>query len=262
MWAWPSTWAHRELPAFQRHPRPGRSAKRNWKWARGVAGLIYTFAPASGWALQAKKFYYNYLIPFYITQASLAGGRLHQRALPDISVGDAWHLRYEAQGGGFGGGGAQSGGGGAAGRDGRGRSAGPERNVCHRSAGHARPHAGLQRGTFIRLDWRRARPYRCLIMATGRGTFRPCASWWILFLAVLFGGVLPGRKLIEWPPLSLVGPLFDSLRKGWKNLSKPVKRQGWPTWRLSPRPRVHASRNSKGAGKTHEPCLAKQASRQ
>ena len=53
-----------------------------------------------GQVLKAEKFHYNYLIPFYITQSTLYSVDLSNE-LTDISVGDAWHPRYEAKGGGY-----------------------------------------------------------------------------------------------------------------------------------------------------------------
>ena len=49
---------------------------------------------------QMIKFYYNYLIPFYITKGSLLSIDFCNE-LTDISVGDAWHPKYEKQGKGF-----------------------------------------------------------------------------------------------------------------------------------------------------------------
>jgi len=54
----------------------------------------------SGQILKMKKFYYNYLIPFYITKASLLSSDLTNE-FTDISVGDAWSPKYEKIGKGF-----------------------------------------------------------------------------------------------------------------------------------------------------------------
>ncbi len=50
--------------------------------------------------LRAEKFYYNYLIPFYITRSTLLSVDFTNE-LTDISVGDAWHPDYEKLGQGF-----------------------------------------------------------------------------------------------------------------------------------------------------------------
>ena len=53
-----------------------------------------------GSILKAEKFYYNYLIPFFITKSSLLSVDFSNE-LTDISVGDAWHPKYENLGEGY-----------------------------------------------------------------------------------------------------------------------------------------------------------------
>ena len=85
-----------------------------------------------------------------------------------------------------------------------------------------------KRGTFIRLGWRRAmgKPvpdygYCPASISTSRKLVE-------LVIALIFGlcRTRVARKLVEWIPLGLMGPLFDTLRKSWKRASKPVKRKG------------------------------------
>jgi coenzyme F420 hydrogenase subunit beta len=47
-------------------------------------------------------------------------------------------------------------------------------------------------------------------------------------LSVLFsvGQHSISRKLVSLIPVTLLGPLFDTLRKTWKSVSKPTKRKG------------------------------------
>ncbi|PIR52683.1 coenzyme F420 hydrogenase, partial [Candidatus Peregrinibacteria bacterium CG10_big_fil_rev_8_21_14_0_10_49_10] len=54
----------------------------------------------NGQVLRAEKFYYNYLIPFFITQSSLQLVDFTNE-LTDISVGDAWSPTFEDMRGGF-----------------------------------------------------------------------------------------------------------------------------------------------------------------
>ena len=109
-----------------------------------------------GRELRAEKFYYNYLIPFYITQSTLYSVDFTNE-LTDISVGDAWHPRYEAQGGGFSVVVARS----AAGQELIGEM--QEAGALHLEdadclgARHARAHARFQEArSFIRMAWRGA----------------------------------------------------------------------------------------------------------
>ena len=51
-------------------------------------------------SLKIKKFYYNFLLPFYCSQETLVSNDFANEAA-DISVGDAWSPKYEKIGGGW-----------------------------------------------------------------------------------------------------------------------------------------------------------------
>lgn len=183
----------------------------------------------SGHILTVEKFYYNYLIPFYITYSSLTAVDFTNE-LTDISVGDAWHPRYEAQGGGF--------------------SVVIARSTQAEEMLQAMAQAGLvtleeipinealamhghmldfkKRGAFIRLGWRQAlgRPvpdygYHPVAIPLSRRVVEVVivSLFWVC-------GTVVARRLVELVPLRLIGPLFDLLRKAWKRFSRPVKRKG------------------------------------
>ena len=187
----------------------------------------------SGRVLRAHKFYYNYLIPFYITQSSLLAVDFTNE-LTDISVGDAWHPRFEAA--------ARQAVGGFSVVLARSptavtlladmQSSGvlhlDETGLDEVLAMHGHMLDFKKRGTFIRIDWRKTlgkpapdygyRPARItlsrrLVEIVISGIFAVCQT-------------PVARWLVERLPLNLVGPLFDTLRKTWKNLSKPSKRRG------------------------------------
>ena len=183
----------------------------------------------SGRVLQAQKFYYNYLIPFYITQASLQAVDFTNE-LTDISVGDAWHPRYEARGKGF-----------------SVLVARTEKaqqlleqmqadgymvlepaDVSEAMSMHGHMLDFKKRGAFIRNEWRRrlgneapSYGYRPAHIPLSRKAVE-------LFISLIFalGRTRMARRLVEMVPLAVLGPLFNTLRKSWKNISKPVKRQG------------------------------------
>src|SRR4030067_1236155 len=52
-----------------------------------------------GRTIRARKFYYNYLIPFYVTRSTLYSVDFANE-LTDLSVGDAWAPELETRGGG------------------------------------------------------------------------------------------------------------------------------------------------------------------
>lgn len=183
----------------------------------------------SGRVLRAEKFYYNYLIPFYITRSSLFSVDFTNE-LADVSVGDAWHPQYEAKGGGF--------------------SVVVARSAQGEALLQAMQQSGLldlqpitldaalgmhghmldfkKRGAFIRIGWRQAQG-----QPVPDYGYRPRTIVWSrqvieVVISALFGvcGHYPVRRLVERVPLHIIGPLFNTLRKTWKRLSKPVKRQG------------------------------------
>lgn len=188
----------------------------------------------TGQVLRAEKFYYNYLIPFYITHSTLMSVDFTNE-LTDISVGDAWSPRYEAQGGGFSV---------VVARSARGQQLLADMQARHLInleelavdqglAMHGHMLDFKKRGSFIRMDWRRRRQpvpdygYRPEHIPLMRQLTEVVISG--LFTV---GATLPARRLVELVPLNIIGPLFNQLRKSWKNLSKPVKRKGLQSTRF------------------------------
>lgn len=196
----------------------------------------------SGREFRAEKFYYNYLIPFYITRSTLYSVDFTNE-LTDISVGDAWSPRYEALRQGY--------------------SVVVARTERGEQLLRAMEAAGLavlepvqpddamamhghmldfkKRGAFIRMDWRRAagKPvpdygYRPRHIPLSRKLVECIISG--LFLVC---GTPLARRIVEHLPLGLIGPLFNTARKTWKDASRPVKRAGlrdirFETWHEQP----------------------------
>jgi coenzyme F420 hydrogenase subunit beta len=184
---------------------------------------------SSGKTLRLKKFYFNYLIPFYITQSSLFSVDFTNE-LADISVGDAWHPRYERAGQGF--------------------SVVVARSEKAESVLLSMRRQGLielegipldealsmhghmldfkKRGAFVRMQWRRAAGkrvpdygYRPRTISLSRKIVEAVVS--LVFVICRTRGA---RRLLKWAPVGIVGPLFDLARKAWKGISKPTKRRG------------------------------------
>jgi len=199
------------------------------KWRAGEWPGYLEIRTASGRVLQSKKIYYNFLIPFYITQNSLQNMDFTNEFC-DLSVGDAWSPRFEALGGGH--------------------SVITTRTPKMEAIIQAMEQGGLlktepedaaaslamhghmldfkKRGSYIR---------NCLRRRFGRGApeygLRPDPlpkSRWAVELVIdclfLVGSTRGARKLLEWMPESVIGPLFNRLRLLWKSWSKPVKRKG------------------------------------
>ena len=183
----------------------------------------------SGRVLKAEKFYYNYLIPFYITQSTLFSVDFTNE-LTDISVGDAWHPRYETQGGGYSVVVARTEGGDNLLR------AMQEAGALHLEdtdlesalSMHGHMLDFKKRGAFIRMEWRAAQGkpvpnygYRPAAIPLSRRLVEL-----VITLIFTLCATRPARWLAEQIPIEILGPFFNTLRKSWKSVSKPAKRKG------------------------------------
>jgi coenzyme F420 hydrogenase subunit beta len=183
----------------------------------------------SGKVIRSKKFYYNYLIPFYLTTSSLLSVDFTNE-LTDLSVGDAWHPDLEAQGEGFSIVIARTPEGKALmdemQQDGKlhlEEIAAEETLTMH---GHMIEFK--KRGSFIRIGMRRF--FGLAVPSFGYQPERiPLSRKLVegfIVLALLLGRTPLARRLVEWIPLQILGPLFNVLRHAWKRISKPTKRKG------------------------------------
>lgn len=186
----------------------------------------------SGQVFRAEKFYYNYLIPFYITRSSLLSVDFTNE-LTDISVGDAWHPDYEAQGQGFSVVVART-------RTGQNlldemQASGVvslEPITLERALSmHGHMIDFKKRGTFIRLRWRKALGRAVPQYGYQPEHITPARSLTEMIVSGLF--LVAGTRLARWCveriPIAVLGPLFNTLRKQWKSMSKPTKRKGLQT---------------------------------
>lgn len=189
----------------------------------------------SGQELRAQKFYYNYLIPFFVTKATLYSVDFTNE-LTDISVGDAWRADLETRGGGHSV---------VVARTRKGEDLMrllDEKDILSLQTIDSDSALGMhghmldfkKRGAFIRIGWRRAlgKPipdygYRPLDIPFARYLVEMVVS--ALFI---LGRMRLVRWIVERIPLEMLGPLFDFLRKSWKNFSKPTKRRGLSDYRV------------------------------
>ncbi|MGH7321698.1 MAG: Coenzyme F420 hydrogenase/dehydrogenase, beta subunit C-terminal domain [Candidatus Rokuibacteriota bacterium] len=199
------------------------------RWRAGEWPGYLEVHTLDGQVFRAPKFHYNYLIPFYIARNCEITPDFTNETT-DLSVGDAWSPRFERLGGGH--------------------SVVLVRSQRAEDAVDELRHSGdltleatdpgealamhghmldfKKRGTFIRLDRqaRRGQPvpefgYRPAEIPVGRRLVEGVLA------AVFAVGRRPwARWLVSQLPLTLVGPIFDGLRRSWKGLSKPTKRRG------------------------------------
>jgi coenzyme F420 hydrogenase subunit beta len=190
---------------------------------------------ADGRVFTARKFYYNYLIPFYASRHCQITPDFTNEAA-DLSVGDAWAPALERQGGGHSV---------VVARTDRAQALLDELRqagaltlepveAAQAMAMHGHMLDFKKRGTFLRLDAaaRRGAPvpafgYRPATIPAARR-----AVEWVI-RGVFAAGRQPGaRWLAAHLPLGVIGPGFDLLRRAWKGLSKPTKRRGLATTRF------------------------------
>ncbi len=199
------------------------------KWRAGEWPGYLEIKTESGRIVRSKKVYYNFLIPFYITQTSLQSMDFVNE-FADLSVGDAWSPVFEAQGVGH-----------SiivartqpmasiiAEMEREGWLSLEEEDPLKASDMHGHMLDFKKRGGYLRNQWRRkmGRPapdygYR----PAGIPLSRVLVEIVISSLFVV-GRTAWARWVVARIPESIIGPVFNTLRLGWKKLSRPTKRKG------------------------------------
>lgn len=183
----------------------------------------------SGKTVKAEKFYYNYLLPFFITQSTKLSIDF-ANDLTDISVGDAWNPSYEKEGKGF----AV-----IAARTSKAVSLLEEmeenrvlhleeKDIVQTMNMHGHMFDFKKRGTFVRMQFR-----KCFGKKNPDYGIKPESVQASRYLVecVISGVILicsnpVSRWILQFIPVSLIGRFFNVSRKSWKSLSKPTKRKG------------------------------------
>lgn len=185
-----------------------------------------------GRVLRAEKFYYNYLIPFYITRSTLQTVDFTNE-LTDLSVGDAWNPSIEARRGGFSVVVARTETGERLLREmvEKGLLSLAEISVEEGLSMHGHMLDFKKRGSFIRMGWRSAlgRPTPDYGYSPSDIPLSRQLTELVISMIFVLCGTSIARRLVELIPIGILGPTFDTLRKSWKQLSKPAKRRGLTT---------------------------------
>ncbi len=204
-------------------------------WRAGEWPGYLEIKTESGRLIQTPKVYYNFLIPFFVTQTSLQSMDFANE-FADLAVGDAWSPVFESKGGGH--------------------SIVVTRTeemesiileMCEKglmelneedplkaSDMHGHMLDFKKRGGWLRNQWRRK---------TGRSApdygycpaktpvSRICVE---IVISTLFtvGKTRFSRWLVSCIPESIIGPIFNNLRLGWKKASKPTKRKGLANFKV------------------------------
>lgn len=199
------------------------------KWRAGEWPGYLEILTASGREIRSKKVYYNFLIPFFVTQTSLQSMDFANE-FTDLSVGDAWSPKFESLGQGFSV---------IASRttkmtdvmqemEEKGLLTLEQADVLEASGMHGHMIDFKKRGGYLRNQWRRkigraAPDYG--ISPVGTGTSRILVEIIISTIFICCRTRL-ARWVMEHIPERILGPLFNNLRLAWKNASKPAKRKG------------------------------------
>lgn len=199
------------------------------KWRAGEWPGYLEVITKSGKIVRSKKVYYNFLIPFFVTQTSLQSMDFANE-FADLAVGDAWSPKFESLGQGFSV---------VASRNekmsaiisemvDKGHLVLEEAEPLEASAMHGHMIDFKKRGGYLRNRWREA-------------TFRKAPDYGLepvpidparLFVEIIISSIFmtcrtgPARWVMEHIPAKILGPLFNNLRLLWKNASKPAKRKG------------------------------------
>jgi coenzyme F420 hydrogenase subunit beta len=205
------------------------------EWRAGDWPGYLEIRTASGKVLRSKKVYYNFLIPFFVTRASLQSMDFANEFC-DLSVGDAWSPKFEAEGGGH--------------------SVVVTRSAKMEAVVQEMVERGMlalervddlaatemhghmidfkKRGGYLRNRWRRmtgrAAPDYGMHPETVPASRRAVEVAISSIFAV--GATPPARFFLRLIPEKVIGPVFNKARLGWKNMSKPTKRKGLADFKM------------------------------
>tara|TARA_Y100001970_G_C14259267_1_gene878358 strand:+ start:7120 stop:8445 length:1326 start_codon:yes stop_codon:yes gene_type:complete len=205
------------------------------KWREGDWPGCLEIRTASGRILRTPKVYYNYLIPFFITQTSLQSMDFVNE-FADLSVGDAWSPAFEVEGGGH--------------SVVVTRSNHMEKIISEMiknkllilkeedpikaSDMHGHMLDFKKRGGYLRNKWR-----KILGKHSPNYGYRPSQIYpsriiaeIIISLIFAIGKTKTARWIVSRLPESFIGPIFNNLRLAWKNASRPTKRKGLASYRV------------------------------
>ena len=202
------------------------------RWRAGDWPGYLEILTKNGIIIRSKKVYYNYLIPFFITQSSLQGMDFTNEFC-DLSVGDAWSPKYESLGQGvsvF-----------------ISRSMRMEEILLNMikqkminqelidpklaSDMHGHMIDFKKRGSYLRNQFRnilgmKAPDYG--IKPVGIKLSRIIFEL-ILDTVFIIGNLRISKSILSLIPEKMIGPVFNKIRIIWKSLSKPTKRKGLGT---------------------------------
>ncbi|MCP4978395.1 MAG: coenzyme F420 hydrogenase [Maribacter sp.] len=198
------------------------------KWRAGEWPGYLEIKTSTGKVFRSKKVYYNFLIPFFVTNSSLQSMDFTNE-FSDLAVGDAWSEKYEKLGHGF--------------------SVVVTRtkkmdNIINEMAGaglinlqkqeldfassmHGHMIDFKKRGSYIRNKMRRliGKKAPTFGYTPSKVFFSRILVELFISSLFLFGKTELARAVLFIVPEKTLGVMFNTLRLKWKAISKPVKRK-------------------------------------
>lgn len=209
------------------------------QWRAGAWPGYLQIDTAAGRVLKSPKVYYNYLIPFFVTQTSLQSMDFANE-FADIAVGDAWNPKFEKE--------AQKGAGGQSVIAVRSekmleivkqmQAAGllvlTEEEPSKAGDMHGHMLDFKKRGGYLRNRWRRLTGRLAPDYGYKPAHIPPVRILVEVVISLLFtcGRLRFSRWVVAHIPETVIGPFFNGLRKQWKNLSRPTKRKGLKNFQI------------------------------
>lgn len=205
------------------------------KWRAGEWPGYLEIITQRGKVVRTPKVYYNFLIPFFITQTSLQSMDFVNE-FADLAVGDAWSPEFESQKGGH--------------------SVIVTRNMemeliilemeksglietkevepLDASNMHGHMLDFKKRGGWLRNQWRRKTGRIAPDYGYAPQSIPISRIAVEIFISTIFfaGKTSPVRWGISHIPESVMGPIFNHLRLSWKKVSKPSKRKGLAEYKV------------------------------
>ena len=206
------------------------------KWRAGNWPGYLEIKTATGKILKSPKVYYNFLIPFFVTQTSLQSMDFVNEFC-DLAVGDAWSPKFESQ---------KNGGFSLIVSRTKEMSAilvKMQENKLLSLSTESKEKAGemhghmidfKKRGSYLRNKWR---------LITGRlapdYAYKPenipiSRIFVECFISTIFaiGHTKLAQWILQFIPEKIIGPIFNLTRLKWKALSKPSKRKGLKNFKV------------------------------
>lgn len=198
------------------------------KWRAGEWPGYLEIKTASGKVFKSKKVYYNFLIPFFVTNTSLQSMDFTNE-FADLAVGDAWSEKYEKLGHGFSVVVART-------KEmdiilnemsDAGLITLEKKDLEFASSMHGHMIDFKKRGSYIRNKMRRICGKKAPSFGYKPENISLSRILVELFISSLFllGRTSLGRMIILIVPERQMGFVFNKLRLKWKAISKPVKRK-------------------------------------